>query len=65
MIKKTRFDKKEFIQSVETNVKTMYRKRLDEANKQEVFQAVSNTVEDMMMDQWIHIIARSMAILFW
>ena len=53
MIKKTRFDKKEFIQSVETNVKTMYRKRLDEANKQEVFQAVSNTVEDMIMDQWM------------
>ena len=53
MIKKTRFDKKEFIQSVETNIKTMYRKRLDEANKQEVFQAVSNTVEDMIMDQWM------------
>ncbi len=52
-MKRTRFDKKEFILSVEDNLKTLYRKRLDEANQQEMFQAVSNTVKDTIMDQWM------------
>ncbi len=47
------FSKKVFIKTVTDNVKTMYRKTLDEANQQEIFQAVSLAVKDVIMDEWM------------
>lgn len=41
------FNKDEFIKSVKENVKNLYRKTLDEASQQEIFQAVSYTVKDV------------------
>lgn len=47
------FDKSEFIKNVKDNVKTLYRKKISEATEQEVFQAVSYTVKDVIIDQWM------------
>ena len=52
-MKKSKFDKKEFIASIEENLKNLYRKRLDEANQQEIFQAVSLRVKETIIDQWM------------
>ena len=43
------FNKDEFIKSVKENVKNLYRKTLDEASQQEIFQAVSLAVKDIIM----------------
>lgn len=51
-IKKT-FDKEAFKKEVVTNVKLLFRKTLEEANEQEVFQAVSLAVKDAVIDRWI------------
>ena len=51
-IKKT-FDKEAFKKEVVTNVKLLFRKTLEEANEQEVFQAVSLAVKDDVIDRWI------------
>lgn len=47
------FSKKEFIRNVTENVKTMYRKTLKEASQQEIYQAVSMAVKDVIMDEWM------------
>ena len=47
------FSKKVFIRSVTENVKSMYRKTLEDASQQEIFQAVSLAVKDVIMDQWM------------
>ena len=47
------FNKDAFKKSVSDNVKNLYRKTLTEASKQEIFQAVSYTVKDVIIDQWI------------
>ena len=47
------FEKDAFKKSVSDNVKNLYRKTLAEASKQEIFQAVSYTVKDVIIDQWI------------
>ena len=47
------FDKKAFIKSVRESVKTLYRKTLEEASQQEIFQAVSYVVKDEIMDKWL------------
>ena len=47
------FSKKEFISKVTSEVKSSYRKTLEEASQQELFQAVSNVVKDVIMDQWL------------
>lgn len=47
------FDKEAFKKSVKNNVRTLYRKTLSEATEQEVFQAVSYTVKDVIIDQWL------------
>ena len=44
------FDKKAFIQSVRDNLKNLYRKTLEEADQQEIFQAVSFAVKDGISD---------------
>lgn len=47
------FEKETFKKSVKENVKSLYRKTLEEATPQQVFQAVSYAVEDVIMDNWI------------
>ena len=47
------FDKKAFIQSVRDNLKNLYRKTLEEADQQEIFQAVSFAVKDVINDRWL------------
>lgn len=47
------FNKKEFIKTVSENIKSMYRKNLQEASQQEIFQAVSLAVKDVVMDEWM------------
>ena len=53
MMKKKEFDKEKFKQDVITNVKTLYRKTIDEASQQQIFQAVSYAVKDDIIDEWI------------
>ncbi len=48
-----KFNKKEFISDVKANVKALYRKNLDEATQQQIFQAVSYTVKDTIIDNWL------------
>ena len=50
---KGRFDKEEFKDTIIYNIKNMYRKRLEDATSQELFQAVSYAVKDFIMDRWI------------
>ncbi|MEE1008692.1 MAG: glycogen/starch/alpha-glucan phosphorylase [Agathobacter sp.] len=47
------FSKKAFIKNVTDSVKSMYRKTLETATKQELYQAVAYTVKDVIMDQWL------------
>ncbi len=47
------FDKEEFKKSVSDNLKVLYRKTVEEADKQQIFQAVSYSVKDMVMDRWL------------
>ena len=52
-MKKNGFNKAEFIGKVEDFCRFMYRKELKEANQQEIFQAVSGVVKDVVMDDWM------------
>ena len=47
-----RFEKEAFKAAVKENVKTLYRKKIEEASKQQIFQAVSYAVKDIIMDDW-------------
>ena len=47
-----RFEKEVFKAAVKENVKTLYRKKIEEASKQQIFQAVSYAVKDIIMDDW-------------
>ena len=47
------FSKEEFKKKVVSNCKSLYRKNIDEATKQQVFQAVAYAVKDMIIDRWI------------
>ena len=47
------FDKEGFKKEVITNVKTLFRKPIEEATPQQVFQAVSYAVKDDIIDRWI------------
>ena len=48
-----RFDKEAFKESVRENVKTLYRKTIDEATRQQLFQAVSYSVKEVIIDDWL------------
>ena len=48
-----RIDKEAFKKDVVYNVKSLYRKTIDEATPQQVYQAVSFAVKDMIIDRWI------------
>ena len=51
--KKKGFDKELFKRSVLYNVKTLYRKTLEEATDQQVFQAVAYAVKDQIVENWM------------
>ncbi len=53
MARKLDFDKETFKKEVVNNVKALYRKTIDEATQQQVFQAVSYAIKDTIIDQWI------------
>ncbi|MDO5348806.1 MAG: glycogen/starch/alpha-glucan phosphorylase [Lachnospiraceae bacterium] len=53
MKKEIGFDKETFKKSVVYNVKSLYRKTIDEATPAQVFQAVSYAAKDVIIDQWI------------
>ena len=48
-----RFDKKTFKKEVKNNVKSLYRKTVEEATPQQLFQAVSFAVKEAIIDDWI------------
>ena len=48
-----KFNKKEFIREVKANVKALYRKNLEEATQQQLFQAVSYAVKDEIIENWL------------
>ena len=47
------FDKEGFKKEIASNVKMLYRKTLDEASPQEIYQAVSYFCKDDVIDRWI------------
>ncbi len=47
------FNKDLFKRSVVYNIKTLYRKDIEEATPQQVFQAASLAIKDQIMDNWI------------
>ncbi len=51
--KRNQFDKELFKKSVLYNVKTLYRKTLEEATPQQIFQAVSYAVKDQIVENWM------------
>ena len=51
--KRDKFDKELFKRSVNYNVKTLFRKTMEEATPQQIFQAVSYAIKDQIMDMWI------------
>lgn len=46
-------NKEEFIRSIEDYTKVLFRKSVNEASKQQLFQAVSYSVKDLIIDQWM------------
>ena len=48
------FDKELFKRSVLYNIKTLYRKTLEEASAQQVFQAVAYAIKDAVVDNWMN-----------
>ena len=51
--KKGEFDKELFKRSVLYNVMTMYRKTLEEATPQQIFQAASYSIKDRIIGHWM------------
>ncbi len=48
-----KFDKQEFRYSVAYALKNQFRKTLEDATSQEIYQAVAHAVKNMIVDQWI------------
>ena len=48
-----RFEKQAFKKEVKNNVKTLFRKTIEEATPQQLFQAVSYAVKEAIIDDWI------------
>ena len=47
------FNKKAFMKAVTEHIKIMYRKTLEDATQQEIYQAVAYITKDVIMDQWL------------
>ena len=52
--KKPTFDKELFKRSVLYNVMNMYRKTLEEATPQQIFQAASYSIKDRVIGNWMN-----------
>ena len=48
-----KFDKTAFKKAILENVKVTFRKTIENATQQEIFQAVALAAKDMIIDQWI------------
>ena len=48
-----RFEKEQFKADVKDNVRTLYRRTIDEATPQQIFQAVSYAVKEAVIDDWL------------
>ena len=53
MIKKTTFNKKKFKKEVEANTRVLFRRTLEEATPQQIYQAVAYSIKDDIIDNWI------------
>ncbi len=49
----SKFDKAKFQEQVKDNLRSLFRKTQKEANPQEIFQAVSYAVKDVIIDDWM------------
>ena len=52
-IKKKPLNKAAFKKDILNNVRVLFRKTIDEATQQEIFQAVALAAKDIIIDQWI------------
>ncbi len=50
---KRHFNKEFFLTSVKFNVRTLFRREIEEATQQQIFQAVGYATKDAIMDAWI------------
>lgn len=50
---KMQFNKEEFKKNIISNIKNRYRKTLEDASSQQIFQAVAYAVKDYIIDRWI------------
>ena len=48
-----RFEKETFKKDVKNNVRILYRREIEEATPQQVFQAVSYAVKEAIIDDWL------------
>ena len=53
MIIDKQFEKETFKKSVRDNVRFLFRRTLEEATPQQIFQAVSYSVKDVIIDNWL------------
>ena len=53
MIKKEVFNKKKFKKEVEANVRVLFRRTLEDATPQQIYQAVAYSIKDDIIDNWI------------
>ena len=51
--RKVTFNKESFKKQVKENVKALFRKTLEEANEQQIYQAVAYAVKDTIIDNWL------------
>ncbi|MBQ7775925.1 MAG: glycogen/starch/alpha-glucan phosphorylase [Lachnospiraceae bacterium] len=51
--KRFKFDKELLKRSIEYNVRTLYRKTMEEASSQQIFQAVAYAMKDQIIDNWM------------
>ena len=49
----SKFDRVRFQESVKDNLRSLFRKTMKDASKQEIFQAVSYAVKDVIIDDWM------------
>lgn len=49
----SRFSKEQILREIKRNVKNLYRKRIEEANSLETYQAVCLTIQGLIVDDWM------------
>ncbi|MBO6215506.1 MAG: glycogen/starch/alpha-glucan phosphorylase [Lachnospiraceae bacterium] len=53
MKQRENFDKEQIKKEIKDNIKHLYRKDFEEASNQEIYQAVSHVVKDLVIDNWM------------